>query len=245
MRLWPVILSLLALLASSCAAEGPAVEDGVSRELAEFRSANISGLRYDLSFSIPAEPSERVSGSETISFNLRRRTAVQLDFREGRDAVTSLKVNGSDCPVDYRNEHIVLDRRLLRKGENRVEVSFISGDRSLNRNGDYLYTLFVPDRARTVFPCFDQPDLKVRFSLSLEIPASWEAVANGPEESVSVSEGRKTIRYLETPPLSTYLFSFAAGEWRKETRFRNGEPLSVYFRETDPAKVAQIDDIFS
>ncbi|MCR5548892.1 MAG: aminopeptidase [Bacteroidales bacterium] len=239
------VLPLLFLLAVSCTAVGPAVEEGVSRGLAEFRAERISGLRYDLAFRIPAEQAERVTGDGTISFSLSRRASVQLDFREGRDAVTSLKVNGSDCPADYRNEHIVLDRRLLRKGENRVEVSFISGDRSLNRNGDYLYTLFVPDRARTVFPCFDQPDLKGRFSLSLEIPASWEAVANGPEESVSVSAGRKTIRYLETPPLSTYLFSFAAGEWRKETRFRNGEPLSVYFRETDPAKVAQIDDIFS
>ena len=238
------VLPLLFLLAVSCTAEGPAVEEGVSRGLAEFRAERISGLHYDLAFRIPAEQAERVTGDGTISFSLSRRASVQLDFREGRDAVTSLKVNGADCPVDFRSEHIVLDRRLLRKGENRVEVSFISGDRSLNRNGDYLYTLFVPDRARTVFPCFDQPDLKGRFSLSLEIPASWEAVANGPEESVSVSEGRKTIRYLETPPLSTYLFSFAAGEWRKETRFRNGEPLSVYFRETDPAKVAQIDDIF-
>ena len=172
------VLPLLFLLAVSCTAEGPAVEEGVSRGLAEFRAERISGLHYDLAFRIPAEQAERVTGDGTISFSLSRRASVQLDFREGRDAVTSLKVNGADCPVDFRSEHIVLDRRLLRKGENRVEVSFISGDRSLNRNGDYLYTLFVPDRARTVFPCFDQPDLKGRFSLSLDIPESWEAVAN-------------------------------------------------------------------
>jgi len=40
----------------------------------------------------------------------------------------------------------------------------------------------VPDRARTLFPCFDQPDMKALFTLALEIPATWKAVANGAVE---------------------------------------------------------------
>jgi len=58
------------------------------------------------------------------------------------------------------NGHIVIDRSLLSKSYNRVEVGFRAGDLSLNRNDEYLYTLFVPDRASTAFPCFDQPDIK-------------------------------------------------------------------------------------
>ena len=244
MRLNSILLTLMALVVS-CGKPVPVVEDGVSLELARYRSEMVSDVRYDIAFRIPEMRSERVEGRETITFSLRSRTSLQLDFREGRDAVLSLKVNGRDCPIHYQNEHVVLIREALKKGENTVEVAFISGDRSLNRNEGYLYTLFVPDRARTVFPCFDQPDLKGRFSLTLEIPAAWEAVANGSVQDTEVAGERKTITFRETPPLSTYLFAFAAGEWQKATRYRNGEPLNVYYRETDPAKTAQMDDIFS
>ena len=248
--------------------EGPAVEEGVSLALAQYRMEAVHDLRYSVAFSIPEEPDRRVTGQESISFSLKGNAAVrrpweaplQLDFREGREAVLALKVNGRDCAVDYREEHIVLPARALRKGANTIELEFIAGDRSLNRNDDYLYTLFVPDRARTAFPCFDQPDLKGRFTLTLEVPAGWEAVANGAlanesganetaADGAGVGEGsdgeRKRLCFNETPPLSTYLFAFAAGRWQKETRYRNGEPMSVYYRETDPAKTAQIDDIFS
>ena len=241
----PVRILMAALAVLSCGRTVPSVEEGVSLGLAEFRSRMLSEIRYDIAFSIPESLEERITGRETVSFSLKRRTAVQLDFREGREAVVSLKVNGKECTVDYRDEHIILPAGALRKGENKVDVEFIAGDRSLNRNEEYLYTLFVPDRARTAFPCFDQPDLKGRFTLSLELPAGWEAVANGAESASETVEGRKRMTFRETRPLSTYLFAFAAGLWKKETRIRSGEPLSVYYRETDPAKTAQVDDIFA
>ena len=241
----PVKILIAALSIVSCGRAVPSVEEGVSLQLAEYRSRMLSDIRYDIAFSIPESQEKRISGRETISFSLKKKTPVQLDFREGLEAVISLGVNGKACQVDYRDEHIILPRRALCKGENKVDVEFIAGDRSLNRNEDYLYTLFVPDRARTAFPCFDQPDLKGRFTLSLDIPAGWEAVANGPESASEVTLGRKRMAFRETPPLSTYLFAFAAGRWKKETRLRSGEPMSVFYRETDPAKTAQVDDIFA
>ena len=240
--LFAILLSLAML---SCVKEGPVVEEGVSQALATYRSERVSGLRYRLAFNIPDKLSEPVMGAETVTFTLKRAAELQLDFRAGADAVLALKVNGQICTVDCRNEHIILGKKLLKRGENSVEVEFVAGDRSLNRNEDYLYTLFVPDRARTVFPCFDQPDLKACFSLTLEIPSEWKAVANGPEASAENRAGRHRLTFQETPPLSTYLFAFVAGKWQKETRERNGQPLNVYYRETDPAKTAQIDEIFS
>ena len=246
MRLNLLAICSLAVLALSCRPSVPAVEEGVSLSLARHRAEVLSDVRYAICFQIPEDRHERVEGRETITFHLRGKGPLQLDFREGRDAVLGLTVNGRDCEPDYRDEHIVLDKGLLKSGLNQVEISFLSGDRSLNRNDDYLYTLFVPDRARTVFPCFDQPDIKGRFSLTLGIPAGWEAVANAPEASRSLAEeGRFRLVFRETEPLSTYLFAFSAGKWQKETRWREGEPMSVYFRETDPAKTSQIDEIFS
>ena len=239
-----ILVAALALMAFSCGRPVPSVEEGVSLQLAEYRSETLSDVRYEIAFRIPASQQERISGQETVSFSLKGKAPVQLDFREGREAVLGLKVNGKECAIDYQSEHIIIPGNALRKGENTVEVAFLAGDRSLNRHEDYLYTLFVPDRARTAFPCFDQPDLKGRFSLTLDIPADWEAVANGGETASGISDGRKRLTFRETPPLSTYLFAFAAGHWQKETRYRGAEPMSVYYRETDPAKTAQVDDIF-
>ena len=244
-RFLRVLILLFAIGAVACGPKGPAVEDGVSRELAEYRSARVSDLRYEIGFRIPADQDERVSGQETITFQLKRKAPLQLDFRPDGEAVLSLSVNGRQIEADCRNEHIVLDRRFLKKGLNTLELDFLAGDRSLNRSAEYLYTLFVPDRARTVFPCFDQPDLKGRYSLTLDLPAGWEAVANGAELDRDSTGARTRLRFRETPPLSTYLFAFTAGKWRKETRLRGKDPVSVYFRETDPAKTAQLDEVFA
>ncbi|MEJ7664802.1 MAG: hypothetical protein WKG07_37460 [Hymenobacter sp.] len=53
-----------------------------------------------------------------------------------------------------------------------MHIGLNAGDLSLNRNPDYLYTLLVPDRARTVVPVFDQPNLKATLTLSLTVPAA-------------------------------------------------------------------------
>jgi len=97
----------------------------------------------------------------------------------------------------------------------------------------------VPDRARTVFPCFDQPDLKATFGLTLTVPAAWQAVANGPlADSVRTADGlRKTYRFQPSDTISTYLFAFAAGRFRHELQQPGGRPMHFYYRETDSAKI--------
>ena len=116
---------------------------------------------------------------------------------------------------------------------------FRAGDQSLNRNPDFLYSLFVPARAHLAFPCFDQPDLKARYTLELAVPADWEAVANGAELSRDTSGDRTRIRYGETQPIPTYLFAFAAGQFQIETAERNGRTYRMFHRETDAKKVGR------
>jgi aminopeptidase N len=112
----------------------------------------------------------------------------------------------------------------------------------LNRNPDFMYTLFVPARAHLAFPCFDQPDLKARFALELNVPAGWEAVSNGAETFHEESGERVRIRYSETQPIPTYLFAFAAGRFQVETAERNGRWYRMFHRETDAKKVARNRD---
>ena len=219
-------------------------EAGVSETLAASRREKISSVEYGLFFDIPEDGSP-VKGTADISFDFSGEGDIVLDFRPDPENVTSVSLNGKKTKAAVGNEHIVVSGTKANPGRNTVSISFVSQDQSLNRNSDYLYTLLVPDRARTVFPCFDQPDMKAVFRLSLELPSSWKAIANGPvEEEEMVSGTRKRLRFGESGLLSTYLFAFCAGVFEEYTAPVGDLEVSALYRETDPLKVAQMPDIF-
>jgi len=130
----------------------------------------------------------------------------------------------------------------MQAGENRVAIAFDAGDAPLNRNDDFLYTIFVPARAHEAFPCFDQPDVKARWTLTLDVPEGWETLGNGARASMSSKDGRTQVTFAETAPISTYLFAFAAGKFSVEEAQRNGRTMRMFHRETDAAKVARNRD---
>ena len=220
-------------------------EPGVSIELAQFRKESYVDVRYKLSFVIPEERSEAITGVVEILWKQGKKEPLVLDFKADSSQVVSLTVN--DKPVAYRveKEHIIVPASATWAGLNKVSIAFKAGDASLNRREDFLYTLFVPDRARTVFPCFDQPDLKAHYTLELDVPETWKAVANGAiasEDSLS-HPGRKIVTFRETEPLPTYLFSFVAGKMKREIYTQGSRSISIYHRETEPARVAQCPEI--
>ena len=219
-------------------------EEGVSWELAQLRKESMKDLKYHLCFSIPEQKQEAVEGEARILFTIQHPQEIILDFRESPDKVKEVFVNGQPTEYVFLNEHILLPKASTIEGKNEVYIRFTAGNQSLNRNDEFLYTLLVPDRARTVFPCFEQPNLKAEFTLHLEVPAEWEAVSNTSVESETISDNRKHIAFRPTEPLSTYLFSFVTGKLKK-VEYADGERiLTAYHRETDPKKVAQLDIIF-
>jgi aminopeptidase N len=160
-----------------------------------------------------------------------------LDFLPSTAGVTSASV-----PLEGAAEHLVIAPAGLREGDNRITIAFTAADAALNRNDEFMYTLFVPARARMAFPCFDQPDLKARYTLTLEVPAGWEALANGAELGRSGEGTSQTLRFAPTEPIPTYLFAFAAGKFEVERAERGGRPFRMLHRETDAKKVARNRD---
>src|SRR5438874_7489245 len=78
-----------------------------------------------------------------------------------------------------------------------------------------LGTQFEPSDARRFFPCWDEPSFRAFFQLTAVVPENWVAVSNMPIESerkISVPEGSKEVRFQQTPPMSSYLNVFVAGE---------------------------------
>ncbi len=213
-------------------------------EVATRRAAIVSGLHYDLSLSIPEALASPLTGSTTIRFDLKDASApLVLDFETSREHVKSIEANGKPAAVNYVNGHIVIPAASLAAGANTIRIAFDAGNASLNRSNDFLYTLFVPARARLAFPVFDQPDLKGRWTVTLEHPAKWQSAANGAELS---RDGQRRSRHREVrarpQPLPTYLVAFIAGDFKIETAERNGRTFRMFHRETDAAKVARNRD---
>jgi len=75
-----------------------------------------------------------------------------------------------------------------------------------------LGTQFEATDARRFFPCWDEPAFRARFQLTAVVPKNWLAVSNMPTESEQKIAGGKEVRFAPTPPMSSYLNVFVAGE---------------------------------
>ena len=242
-RRWELVAVML-LLAPACgSAQMPDPATGVALELAQQRSANVSQLRYDLTLAVPIELSRPVTGSTVIRFRLADASRpLVIDFDAEGAAEANITANGEAVPTRVVNGHLVISPAALRRGENRVRIDFRAGNAPLNRSADLLYSLFVPARARLAMPCFDQPDLKGRWTVTLEHPAQWQSLSNGAERDRRRIGDRVRVRFHQTQPLPTYLVAFVVGEMKVETAVRRGRTMRMFHRENDVAKLARNRD---
>ena len=218
----------------------PDPDPGVPLSLAEERATRISDLQYELHIAIPAVQTEAVRGRVVVRFHLKDPSRpLALDFAAPEGSLGTVSAGGRTVAARWTNEHVIIPAADLRDGPNEIGLEFRSADAPLNRNPEFLYALFVPARARLAFPVFDQPDLKARYTLTLDIPSGWEAISNGAALSREDKAGRSTLRFAETKAISTYLFTFAAGRFQVETARRGSREPRMLHRETDAAKVTR------
>src|ERR1043166_7485588 len=80
------------------------------------------------------------------------------------------------------------------------------------RDVPYIYTQFEALYARRVFPCLDEPDSKVPWQLTLDVPAELVAVSNTPiAREEPLAGGKKRVGFGRTRPLPCYLIAFGVG----------------------------------
>src|SRR6187397_2308731 len=155
---------------------------GIAASLAESRAARVTALRYNVTFRVPRIKTEPVSAHLRATFVLKdKREPLLFDFAQPTDRLQAMHANGNIIEPKVANQHIEIPPAALLEGENVVEFEFLAGDAALNRNDEFLYALFVPARASQTMPVFDQPDLKAKWQLTLNIPTDWIAVSNGKE----------------------------------------------------------------
>lgn len=232
------LLAVAILLAFPSAAMAISTGPGVSHDLAVARATRLSNIRYRLSFSLK-EHDSAVAGTEMLTFESRTAGNLPIDYRDG--VLQSATLNGHPIPKKLENGHLNLPAIV---GQNTLTLAFISNaapaGKAITRYEDkddgkeYFYTLFVPMDASMAFPCFDQPDLKAKFTLYLAHPEGWSVIGN----TAPVRVDDRHAQFAETRPISTYLFAFAAGPFAAVPSKNPAEP-TVYARKSQLARARE------
>lgn len=255
MKTFAFLVLLAAFLATTNFAQAPfPLEAGVSQKLAQWRAAHYSDVRYKLDITLE-KGAPLMKGTIEIRVNLTEEGAkndLVLDWRATQFAndkdkphANVIQINDAiDVISSVSNEHLIVPKGALKTGENVIKIQFASPiktsgaaiTRYVDREdgAEYVYSLFVPSDASTAFPVFDQPDLKARFQLTVDIPKQWKAVCNSPMSfslDLLNSEEKKTgeatpnskekvddktleaWEFAATGPISPYVFAFAAGDF--------------------------------
>jgi len=108
----------------------------------------------------------------------------------------------------------------------------------------YLYSQFETADAKRMYACFDQPDLKAPFTLTVTAPQDWVVVSNGRVTGRDDGVGGAAVsRFATTVPLSPYVTALVAGPYHKVTDTHDGIDLGVYCRAS-LAEHLDADEIF-
>ena len=202
---------------------GAEARDVLTQVEAAGRASAVSDVRYELRLDLTARAAT-FRGHLVARFALTagHQGSVFLCFR-GR-TIHTLTLNGMaiDAPA-WNGYRLTLPAAHLKAGtENALEVVY-ENDYDTGGDGvfrfvdpedqaEYVYTNFEPYEAHRMAPIFDQPDIKAKLSLKVAAPASWQVFGNGAETAASPDAAGGTLHtFAETPPLASYLFSFAAG----------------------------------
>ncbi len=230
------------------AASPPAARRFLTMEEARDRSRQVGQVRYVLFFGVDGTHDD-FEGRAVISFYWRGRNGAAkplfIDFHGG--ALQSLNINGATQSAEtileaYDGSRIALPESRLVLGTNRIEVAFThsysSNGTGLHRFVDpedkqvYLYSQAEPFDANRIFPCFDQPDLKATYELTVEAPESWAVISNMAEREVTTFDQKSSWQFPPSPLFSSYLFALHAGPYEVWKSEKEDIPLRLYARES-------------
>ncbi|PIB35151.1 hypothetical protein BFP72_06945 [Reichenbachiella sp. 5M10] len=223
------------------------VEQGVTRTLAVERSDRFSSVHYDLTFHLPGDRSEPVVGTLLLSFKtIAADQDLVLDYTPSESTVQSVWVNEEKVSAILSQGHLIVPARFIEKGYNEVRVSFQSMCDALHRSEDYMYSLFVPNKASEVYPCFDQPDIKATYSLTLNVPSMWECMSNAAVAKVALEGERKSVMFEKTELISSYLFAFTAGIFEKRSFTGEVFDFEMIYRVHDEERLEEnLEEIYN
>lgn len=204
----------------------------LTRSEAEARSALIDVTAYRVELDL-AQGATTFESSSTVRFTCAKPGASTfLDVkphRLHRATLNGVEIDGAG----FDGQRIALTGL---SAENEVVVtatmSYSKDGQGLHRAVDpaddqhYVYGHSFLDAAPRVFACFDQPDLKAPYDVTVTAPPEWIVLGNG--AATRTGEGSWVL--ATTKPLATYFFTVCAGPYASVTAEHDGIPLGIHAR---------------
>lgn len=146
-------------------------------------------------------------------FHAKEMTFTRLDLRGPAGPVSV-----THAPVEDGGIRVTAPRPLA-PGVYTLEVDFTNNIDTRSHSlfkvqtggNAYTFTQFEPDAAREAFPCWDEPDFKIPFEVTLVVPHEHQAFSNTPVERETASGSTKTLVFRQTKPIPSYLVALATG----------------------------------
>ncbi len=159
------------------------------------------------------------------------------------ERVISATLNGSPVNTNGFDGQTIFLENLAPENELIIEVEslYAKTGEGLQKSIDpvdneiYLYSQGETAHIRKMYPCFDQPNLKATFTLSVLAPEHWEVISNNPVKSVHQDGDAKFWEFTTTPRISTYITAVVAGPYYHVHDDYVGEktvPLGIYCRKS-------------
>ncbi|MDT0214208.1 aminopeptidase N [Rothia sp. ARF10] len=213
----------------------PSLTRDEARQRAQLITVNRMEVDLDLD-----RGAEHFSSTTRISFSCSAPgKATFLDLRAV--SVEAIELNGTRIEPGA-----VVDGRLPLEGlaaDNTVEVTatmaFSRDGQGLHRSTDpadgedYVYGHLFLDAAPSVFACFDQPDLKAPYAVTVRAPEEWVVLGNGRATRTGAGEWELS----ETLPLATYFVTVCAGPYVSVRDEHDGIPLGIHARRSLQAEL--------
>ena len=163
-------------------------------------------------------------------------------------ALDTVTIDGTDAPfsIDIENEQLRVDLGETRPTGPIELFARFTGELNDSLKGFYrssftdddgnehtiATTQFQSTDARRAFPCFDEPDMKATFAITLVVDPTFTAVSNGSEVNRTTrDDGLVAVEFAETMSMSTYLVAFVVGPLEvSEPRYAGDVPVRIVHR---------------
>ena len=202
------------------------------RPYAPSRDYHLQNVRVSLHFDIDQR---KVMGDVTHTLSTLRDGVTHLDFDCAELTVSSARVDGKDAPFALQDNVLRVQLAQPSKSGQTFEVElkyegkptsglyFILPDKDDPVRAREIWTQGEAEDTHHYIPIYDYPNDRTTSDMILTVPADWLTVSNGKLLSVQdAADGQKTWTWRQSLPVSTYLISFVAGEYKeKKDTWRN------------------------
>src|SRR6476646_8633869 len=216
----------------------------LTRAQAKDRSATVTVSSYQITIDLTdgtGGPGEKTFRTDTvITFDAVTGASTFIDFVG--DGIAQATLNGRDLDgATWTNTGGLPLDNLTTNNELTVSAVgiYTNTGEGLHRFVDpvdgavYLYSQFETADAKRLFACFDQPDLKARFTVTVTAPADWQVVSNGAMTATEPApSGAVVHRFATTEPMSTYVTALIAGPYFVTRDHHDGIDLGIFCRSS-------------